>query len=87
MCGGRPKAQVAEDLGISRETVSKWRARFVADRLDGLVDKPRTDAPRKVTDEQVEPLVAHTLGRKPPCGDRSGVELERDIRSWINEWN
>ncbi|WP_336924269.1 helix-turn-helix domain-containing protein, partial [Streptomyces sp. JWR5-1] len=35
---GRPNAQVADDLGISRETVRKWRSRFVADRLEGLVD-------------------------------------------------
>lgn len=33
------------------------------------VDKPRSGAPRKITDEQVESLVAHTLGQKPPCGD------------------
>ncbi|CAG7658560.1 hypothetical protein SBRY_90305 [Actinacidiphila bryophytorum] len=66
---GRPNAQVADDLGVSRETVRKWRARFVADRLEGLVDRPRAGAPRKITDEQVEALVARTLGQSPPAGD------------------
>ncbi|WP_308218523.1 helix-turn-helix domain-containing protein [Streptomyces hygroscopicus] len=39
---GRANAQVALDLGVSRETVRKWRARFLADRLQGLVDRPRS---------------------------------------------
>ncbi|WP_431784968.1 IS630 family transposase, partial [Streptomyces chumphonensis] len=66
---GRPNAQVAQELGVSRETVRKWRSRFVADRLEGLVDAPRSGAPRQITDEQVESLVARTLGQAPPSGD------------------
>lgn len=66
---GRPNAQVADDLGISRETVRKWRSRFAADRLEGLVDRPRSGAPRRISDEQVEAMVARTLGQTPPSGD------------------
>ncbi|WP_436846230.1 IS630 family transposase [Streptomyces shenzhenensis] len=66
---GRPNAQVAQDLDVSRETVRKWRARFAADRLEGLADQPRPGAPRKITDEQVEALVARTLDQAPPTGD------------------
>jgi transposase len=66
---GRPNAQVADDLGVSRETVRKWRARFAADRLEGLVDRSRSGAPRQITDEQVEALVARTLDQAPPTGD------------------
>lgn len=66
---GLSNARVADDLGVSRETVRKWRARFSADRLEGLVDRPRSGAPRKITDEQVEALVARTLDQAPPTGD------------------
>ena len=66
---GRPNAQVAQDLGVSRETVRKWRSRFAEGRLEGLVDRPRSGAPRKITDEQVEALVAITLGQALPAGD------------------
>lgn len=66
---GRSNAQVADDLGISRETVRKWRARFVADRLEGLTNRPRSGAPRKITDEQVEAMVTKTLDEKPTSGD------------------
>jgi len=40
-CGeGLDNKSMAERVGCSTNTVSKWRARFVADRLDGLVDEP-----------------------------------------------
>ena len=35
---GRPVARVAAELGLSRDTVRKWRRRFLERRLEGLVD-------------------------------------------------
>jgi Winged helix-turn helix len=32
-------------LGAGRDTVGKWRARFLRDRLDGGADRQRGDAP------------------------------------------
>jgi transposase len=66
---GGSNTQVAERLGLSRETVRKWRARFAEYRLDGLGDQPRPGPPRRITDEQVEALVARTLDQAPPKGD------------------
>lgn len=37
---GRSNTRVADDLGVSRETVRKWRSRFAADWLEGLVGPP-----------------------------------------------
>ncbi|MGE5764687.1 MAG: IS630 family transposase [Mycobacterium leprae] len=66
---GASNAEVATALGVSRPTVTKWRGRFAADRLDGLADEPRPGAPRKVTDAQVEQVIAKTLEEAPPDGD------------------
>jgi hypothetical protein len=38
---GRDNGGVAEVLGVTRQTVGKWRDRFVAERLEGLLDEPR----------------------------------------------
>lgn len=62
---GKSNREVAAELGIWPQTVGKWRNRFVARRLEGLVDEPRPGAPRKVTDEQVEAVLVATLERQP----------------------
>jgi transposase len=66
---GRSNTEVAAGLGVSRETVRKWRARFLAARLEGLSDEPRPGAPRKITDEQVELVVTKTLEERGPGQD------------------
>jgi transposase len=66
---GADNNQVAAALGIWPQTVGKWRARFIKDRLDGLSDEPRPGAPRKVTDEQVEAVIVKTLEEAPTGGD------------------
>ena len=62
---GNTNKQVAEDLGVSPQMVCKWRQRFVDKRLDGLADDPRPGAPRTITDEAVEEVIAATLERQP----------------------
>jgi transposase len=57
---------VAKQLRVSRTTVGKWRARFIAERLDGLLDEPRPGAPRTISDEDVERAVVTTLETMPP---------------------
>jgi transposase len=45
--------------------VGTWRNRFIAERLEGLVDEPRPGTPRTVTDADVERVVTRTLETKP----------------------
>jgi transposase len=66
---GRSNTEVAAGLGVSRETVRKWRGRFVTHRLEGLSDEPRPGAPRKITDEQVELVITRTLEERGPGED------------------
>ena len=62
---GDANIAVAEDLRVSNATVGKWRRRFLARGLDGLLDEPRPGAPRRVSDEQVEHVVTLTLETTP----------------------
>ena len=62
---GATNLGVARALGVSRPTVATWRGRFAGHRLEGLVDAPRSGAPRTIGDEAVERLVALTLEEAP----------------------
>jgi transposase len=62
---GQTTAQVAHELRVTKQTVGKWRSRFVAKRVEGLLDEPRPGAPRTVTDARVEEVVRLTLESKP----------------------
>ena len=46
---GRANARIAADLGVSTDTVRKWRGRFTARGLDGLKDLPRSGRPRRIS--------------------------------------
>ena len=62
---GLSNVAAGKRLGVHAVTVGKWRGRFAARRLEGLVDEPRPGAPRTITDEQVEQVITTTLEEAP----------------------
>jgi transposase len=62
---GRTNTMVAHELWVTKQTVGKWRSRFLLRRLDGLLDEPRPGAPRTITDTQVERVLTRTLESTP----------------------
>jgi len=90
--GGASNKEVAQRLGVSAATVGKWRRRFVASRLDGLVDEPRPGRPRTVSDDRVEDVIVKTLECAPPDGgthwstrqmaSRTGLSQSTISRVW-----
>jgi transposase len=62
---GGNNVEVAARLDLHRETVRKWRNRFIARRLDGLHDEPRPGKPRTITDDDVERVIVKTLEETP----------------------
>lgn len=65
LADGHSSTAVARQLQIHIQTVSKWRERFVAQGVDGLLDEPRPGQPRKISDAQVEAVIARTLESRP----------------------
>jgi transposase len=61
----RTNTEVAAALGVTKQTVGKWRKRFLQKRLDGLVDEPRPGTPRKLSDAEVERVLTLTLESTP----------------------
>jgi transposase len=65
-CATEPSNKaVAARLGVCGATVGTWRKRFIAKRLDGLVDDPRPGTPRTVGDADIERVITRTLETKP----------------------
>jgi transposase len=62
---GLNNTEIARELGIDVSSARKWRSRFAAHGLDGLVDEPRPGRPRTIGDEQVEEVIIKTLETTP----------------------
>ena len=61
----RRRADIAAEVGCNPVTVTKWRARFAVDRLDGLIDAPRPGAQRSIGDDVIEAVLIDTLESTP----------------------
>jgi transposase len=70
---GRDNARIAADLGITVDTVRKWRGRFAARGLDGLRDLPRPGRPRRISELTRAAVVA--LACQLPAA--TGIPLSR----------
>lgn len=88
---GQPNKLVANLLGVSQQTVCKWRGRFVKGGVDGLLDEPRPGAARLIGDEDVEKVLRLTLETKPvdathwstrSMAKRSGLTQSAVSRIW-----
>jgi transposase len=62
---GGNDVEVGARLDLNRNTVGKWRNRFIDHRLDGLHDEPRPGRPRTISDDDVERVIVTTLEQQP----------------------
>jgi len=62
---GKQNKEIAAMTGTSRQTVAKWRGRFVSRGVQGLYDEVRSGRPRSIEDEQIAELVRKTLDSTP----------------------
>jgi transposase len=88
--GGQNKV-IGARLGLDRQTVGKWRQRFIEDRVDGLRDEPRSGAPRTIDDARIEAVIVRTLESAPAnathwssrgMAEASGLSVSTVQRIW-----
>jgi transposase len=62
---GKTNTRVAREVRVTKQTVGRWRTRFLTARGDGLLDEPRPGAPRTIHDAQIEAVLTRTLESRP----------------------
>jgi transposase len=62
---GFTNTEVAARVRWTKQTVGKWRRRFLERRLDGLLDEPRPGTPRRLSDADIERVLTMTLETAP----------------------
>ncbi len=62
---GKHNVEIAEEVGMSRQTVAIWRKRFLERGLEGLYDEYRPGRPRSIADERIAELINKTLKTTP----------------------
>ena len=77
-----PLRQIGNEVGMDEHQVGVWRRRFLSDRLDGLVDKPRSGRPRRLGhDQRIEMAAIATSERDPadPVATWSYFEVAAEL--------
>ena len=70
--------EVGERVGVTSDTVSKWRRRFEQYRIAGLTDAPRSGRPRTISDDKVTEVISKTLHTKPANATHWSTTLMAD---------
>lgn len=88
---GESNERIAARLKLTPHTIGKWRGRYVARGIEGLLDEPRPGAPRSVSDEQVDHVITLTLDTLPAdathwstraMAQRAGLSQSTVSRIW-----
>ncbi|CAM3628312.1 IS630 family transposase [Halomonas lysinitropha] len=70
---GEANSAIAERMRLNKDTVGKWRKRYLDFGIEGLHDELRPGRPRSYEDEQVAEVINRALTTDPPDGTHWSV--------------
>jgi len=88
---GLSNTEIVQRTHLSAPTVGKWRQRFLQNRSAGLTELPRSGAPRRISDDQIQAVITATLEQKPESSthwstrtmaERCGLSRQAISRIW-----
>jgi transposase len=91
LAAGGMHPAIAEQVGVVRQTVSRWGQRFRQHGIKGLEDGPRSGRPRVIPPEKTQQIVRMTIHETPPdslhwnsrsLAEASGVSASTVQRRW-----
>ena len=85
---GLTNAAVARRVGVTPQTVGKWRRRFRAAGIQGLHDELRPGRPRTYDDDKVAAVISRALRETPDAATHwSTRTLARAEWVFRRKWN
>ena len=82
---GQRVPAIAEELGLSQDTVRLWLKRFNAHGLDGLADQPRSGRPPTYTAEEIGAVIGAALTKPAALGLPFGSWTLDRLAAYLNE--
>jgi putative transposase len=77
---GLSNKEIARKIDYSPNSVSRWRRRYLDQRITGLHDELRPGRPRSIADERIAELIQRTLQTKPQDGTHWSIRsMAKDI--------
>jgi transposase len=70
---GEANTAIAARMRLNKNTVGKWRKRYLAFGIEGLHDELKRGRPRTHEDEQVAEVINRALQTKPPDGSHWSI--------------
>ncbi len=89
---GEASNEIAQRMRLNKNTVGKWRTRYLEYGIEGLHDELRAGRPRTHDDERVAEVINTTLQSVPPnstqwtartVADQTGVS-KSTVQRWFN---
>src|SRR6266446_8463949 len=62
---GLDNQEIAEEMGLCRQTVGRWRERFTTSGMDSLEDRPRSGRPARIQLPAIDEIVRLTTQSTP----------------------